>query len=282
MTDHDLPAEEADFVPWSQLVGEDGPNVPRLIYVAAAAVLALAVGIMLAPRVFSAPSDAGVFSEATEPESIAQSVPAEVDSVELERAPAAPVAGPPIPAELSGDLSEGGLSEIGGPSQRVLAVAEIFVHDYFTHDGDSNRQEDLASWGIETKASAEPEELRVYVEWARSVAADASGDDWDVEVAFRTISSDSDQFKRDPIRVVSVLLSVDGEVMSLPRIDDSKVTTVLPNAPLFEAPPEIAADALEIAQEWGELSVEGALETPEGWDVLVRTGGGAVIRVPVG
>lgn len=260
-------AEELEFIPWSQLVDSPPSQAPRLIYVAAAAVLALGVGAWLAPRVLE--NEIGD----TPPPAAEPSVPttkALQEPPQLESDLQAAVAGDDI-VERIGEFD-------GGSSVAVLAVAEIFVHDYFTRDLDANRESDLAAWGMEhTEAKGSS-----YVEWARAYAAERHGDGWSVGVAFRVITSTGGAFVRQPIRFVTQTVGLDGQPDALPTATDHTLAGSLLGPELMDVPVAIGAAALESISVWGEQGeTVGGYETMNGWDVVVELATGAQVVVPI-
>ncbi len=264
MPEHE--AEEVDFIPWSQLIQDKGPQVPRLIYVASAAVLAVAVGVMAAPRLLPAGTGAPL---ATEQGEVAQPVVplSDVTSSEEGRDDSVEPVSPPSPEP--------------DPAPAV-AVAEIFVQDYFTRDGDPNRQDDLAVWNIEAgETSGES-----YVEWARATGVESDSDGFTVQVAFRVVAATDTGFVRRPLRFVHQRVGLDGALLGLPTAVPSGTLGSLEPASIApgvfgHVPPEIAAEAVAALASWAAAQPLGGRETTEGWEVVVSLPDGSEVVVPV-
>ncbi len=261
-------AEELEFIPWSQLVDSPQSQAPRLIYVAAAAVLALGVGAWLAPRVLETET------ERTPPP--VTDVPVSTRSGQQESLLSESLRQSAVVREDEPLDHIRGFEE--GSTFRALAVAEIFVHDYFTRDLDANRESDLAAWGMEhTEAKGSS-----YVEWARAYAAERHDDGWSVDVAFRVITSTGGAFVRQPIRFVTQTVGLDGQPDALPTAAEHTLAGSLIGPELMDVPGAIGAAALESISVWGEqVETVGGYETTNGWDVVVELATGAQVVVPI-
>ncbi|NND14576.1 MAG: hypothetical protein HKO10_11490 [Acidimicrobiia bacterium] len=266
-------AEELEFIPWSQLVDSHASRAPRLIYVAAAAVLALGVGAWLAPRVLGNNIEVTPLPAADTPASTSRAAlqPAQPEPADR-----------PVVAGDDGSLD--GISGLGeGSAFEALAVAEIFVHDYFTRDLDVNRETDLAVWGVvDARADDARADASEYVEWARAYAAEPHDDGWSVEVAFRVITSSGGTFVRQPIRFVTQNVGVDGQPVALPVATKHALVGGINARELVEVPAAIAVEALEAISFWGEQGEPvGGYETEHGWDVVVELSTKARVVVPI-
>lgn len=268
MPEHD--AEEVDFIPWSQLIHDKGPEVPRLIYVASAAVLAIAAGIVAAPRLLpasTAPPPALEQGEVVEPVvALSDETTSEADGEDSAEA-VAPPSPPLLPAP---DLA------------LAMAVAEIFIQDYFTRDGDPNRKNDLAAWNIEADEAA----ATSYVEWARAIGVESDPDGFAVQVAFRVVTATDSGFLRRPLRFVRQRIGPAGTLLGLPTalpsgsVGHVDPTTVAAGA-FGHLPPEIAAQAVVALESWEEAEPLGGRETGEGWEVVAALPDGSEVVVSI-
>ena len=245
-----LQEEQYESIPWSHLVEQARPQ-PWLTYVAAAAVVAVVIGVVVARN--SRPSlpvqDEG---------STTSTMPATTTSV-------AP-------------LSERDLLSASALDEGALAAAmraEWFVRDYFTVDGAGGRPEELTgALGWSPPAGDEPG--ITYVEWARAWSVLPAGTGrYRALVAFRSITETEDGFQRGLTRGVAVEVDVgdDGgsRVIDLPEpIELPPSPTVLPPPGPGDPPQPVTDLALDQASAWGDpvAVLEGA-DTGEGWRVVV-------------
>ena len=229
---------------------------PLFVYVAAAAVLALVVGVVVARGMGGPPA-------------------AEVATV----SPVAPVVEEVVAPE---PISEADLlASLESTEAGALAVvprAEWFVADYFTADGAGDRQgglEEALGWAPPALA----ESPTTYVEWARAWDSIDQGDGlFRVSVAYRAISSEDGAFVRDPVRgvAVSVQLGADGGT----RVVDLPSPVPIPSGPeptipaeTGPVPDDIAAMARDLARSWsGDVTVVGGVELTGSWRVLLVVG----------
>lgn len=248
--------EHLESIPWSQLVVEAKGDRPMLIYVAAAAVLALAVGVVVARGMGGSP--------------VVDVAPAPAITSTLEE--------PVVPEPISEADLRAPLLPTGAGERAVISRAEWFVADYFTADGAGDRQrllEDALGWA--------PPELAgtpiTYVEWSRAWDSLDLGDGhYRVMVAYRAISSADGAFTRGPVRGVAipVQLASDGGA----RVVDLPSPVPLPSGPepaapaeSGDVPSEVAASAREIARMWSDdVTVIRGGELAERWRVVVEVG----------
>lgn len=241
--------EEFESIPWSHLVEQTGRQ-PWLVYVAAAAVVALVVGVTMAR------TSPGPVSE-----------PPEVTGAVASTTTVAPVL-----------LTEADLRRSGaGEAREDMAAmrAEWFVRDYFTIDAAADRTEQLAAalgWSIADDVPA----VTTYVEWARSWEVQpVDVDRFRVLVAYRSLTAAGESFVRGSPRAVAVQVTVtnDGAV----RVLDFPEPIELPEELAVSPPPEakplpepVVDRVLDIASVWGDVIevIEGS-ETSKGWRVVV-------------
>ncbi|NNC93687.1 MAG: hypothetical protein HKN80_14480 [Acidimicrobiia bacterium] len=259
MTDDDMPVNEEHFdsIPWSSLIPQRQDR-PWLVYVAAAAVVALVVGVLAARNLQSASQPLDPVEVATE------------DLVES-------VASPPTSrliteADLQADIQHG---EAGAVAAAMRA--EWFVTDYFTRDGAGGRQAELAG-ALGRPAPATEAEITTYVEWARAWDAAAESDGrYRVAVAFRSITATDAGFVRDIAKGVAVRVQVAADGGS--RVVDLPEPIEMPSSPVLAAlaspeptPEWVATKALDQAASWGESAtvVEGITDGGY-WRVLIES-----------
>lgn len=246
--------EHLESIPWSQLMVEAKGDRPMLVYVAAAALVALVVGVVLArgfgqsPRVEANP---------------APSMPEVVEE---------PVLSPPISeADLRAPLKTTDTGRLA-----AIAQAEWFVTDYFTSDGAGDR--DLAIEGaLGWKPPAADNDVLTYVERAQAWDAGEDADGrYRVLVAYRAISKLDGVFQRGPVRGVAVPIQIGAD--GIAKVVDLPEPVSIPKGSMAGEPfevgsvPELVADAaLDLGQGWGEAaSVVGGTELESAWRVLVK------------
>jgi len=246
--------EHLEAIPWSQLMVEAKSDRPLLIYVAAAALLALAVGVAVARGLGRS--------------TVAEPAPVVSTPVAKEE-PATP--DPISEADLRAPLAPTGVG-----AGAVIARAEWFVADYFTLDGAGDRLSALQE-ALGWRPPAMPGGPTTYVEWARAWDSVELGDGrYRVLVAYRAISSLDGVFTRGPARAVAVIiqLGVDGgtRVVDLPepvQIPPGPASTVI--AASDPVPDEIAELARDLARSWSDdVAVVGGSEHEEAWRVVVE------------
>ena len=228
---------------------------PLLIYVAAAALLALAVGIAVARGLGRS--------------TVAEPAPVVSTPVAKEE-PAGP--DPISEADLRAPLAPTGVG-----AGAVIARAEWFVADYFTLDGAGDRLATLQE-ALGWRPPAMPSGPTTYVEWARAWDSVELGDGrYRVLVAYRAISSLDGVFTRGPVRAVAVVvqLGVDGgtRVADLPEPVQIPPPGPLPTVTTAAdpVPEEIAELARELARAWSDdVAVVGGSEHEEAWRVVVE------------
>ena len=248
---------------------ESKADRPLLIYVAAAALVALAVGVAVARGLGRSEA------VATVPSPVA---PAVVEDVVLPE--------PVTEADLRADLLPTSAGEMA-----VIFQAERFVADYFTVDNAGDRQailEDVLGWS----PPVVPTGRTTYVEWARAwEAIDLGGGEYRVLVAYREISDLEEGFSRGPVRgvAVSVQLGIDGgsRVLDLPEPVAIPPGPEIPRVPEVDTlPASVTEAAREQARSWGSNpSIMGGSELEDAWRVVVdiRVASGRwplVVRVP--
>ncbi len=277
--------EEFEHVPWSELAAGMDHRRTRLPYIAAAVILAIAVGAVVARSVWQPGS---ATSTETVPVAAAATPPAAPSTS------AAPGAATTLPAPAL--FSEADLLAVGpGDGPRAAAArAEWFVIDYFTADLDPLGSIDLrrslpAGAELPDLPQDPPNEGISYVEWARALSVEEVGSGlYRVEVAFRTIAGPPDgPLLRLPVRAVRV--AIEGDLFGMAVVDlpaPAPLPVELGSVPwpaaTAEPPPAIATAALDAATEWGadaELSTAGP--AGDGWRVVVEVADEAGNRWPL-
>lgn len=260
-----MPVDEEHFesIPWSALVPQTRSQ-PWLVYVAAAAVVALVAGVLIARRVSTGGDPAS-----SSPTAVVVSTATNDAALDSD-----PVTEPQLVSEA--DL----MAEIAPAADGTRAAimrAEWFVSDYFTIDAAGGRTDELA--GALGRAVPDADgEVTTYVEWARAWAAVPEGDGlYRVPVAFRSITATDSGFARGLVHAVSLRVQVGPEggtrVVDLPEPVDLPVPPDPASLPAPEPVPEaIAATAIESASVWGDApTVIEAIVHNDIWRVKVES-----------
>ncbi|MGH8937342.1 MAG: hypothetical protein ACRDXD_13950 [Acidimicrobiia bacterium] len=273
-TDHQ-PAEEVEFIPWSDLVARHQESRPWLAYLVAGAVVAAALGAVGARAVWRPEATA----TPTSASAVAEEVPAPP-----------PVTTLPLYSEA--DLLAGSDDR---DHQWAATRAEWFVTDYFTADaepgGSTAVRAALPEGGpLPPFPQDDPGGGLSYVEWARAFRVERLGEGlFRVAVAYRALGAPAEgAFRRLPVRAVEVVVAVGPDGAS--AVTDLPAPAPLPAdlepggwpAEGAPAPPAVLEAALAQASEWGEspevLSSTGA---GAGWRVVVSVADSAGTRWPL-
>lgn len=249
--DHEF--EEHESIPWSNLVAEVNQR-PMLVYVAVAVMLALALGLLGARTLFRSSPPALPLEEI-------EAEPVAVD--------AANAATDPTVVTTEADLMAGFPPE--SVADQAAALAELFVTDYFTVDGDQDRIRAMVSH----LGPGHPEPVvarRTYVEWARAWELSVAAERTHVTVWFRTITEGSEEFRRDPVRAVVVDVVETAGQLAVDGLPAPASVELMPRdqawPPVAALPPEIARLAEAAAGDWGEtVDVVGGIEVEGKWRV---------------
>lgn len=269
--------EDLEHLPWADLMADAQPEDRRrrAIYLGAALVGAMAVGMFVARSWWAAP---GV-PEPTAPATTMVEV-AEATIPDL----------PDLPLYSEADL----MADPPDPAARAAVMrAEWFVTDYFTADLEP-------SGSAEVRAALPPsvaEDLALdigdavsYVEWARAFRVEEAGDGvYRVTVAFRTLGAPPDRgFTRQPVRAVEVLVDALAEggaaVLDLPA---PAMLPVGPEPEVWEgeqgSPPQEVVDEVSTrASLWGtEPRIVAAWHLDGEWRVLVTVADAVGARWPL-
>ncbi len=206
-----MDAEEYEQIPWANLVADAQPSIDKRVYIAGG-ILAAIVVLFIGARAFGGGT---VIQAAPAPEPVAVA-----DATPFDLGPDSPFAPPPLAPIVS--VSEADLmAGVGEPSGDFTAAAnaiprlkaEWFVTDFFTRDGSP---ETLASLELALATGEVAAELPhhehdgfgVFVEWAKTFEVVDHGSWVEVSVAYRTVHEEGGGFVRDPVRAVSVALTV--------------------------------------------------------------------------
>lgn len=254
-----MPVDEEHFesIPWSALIPQERDR-PWMVYVAAASLVALMVGVLAARSL-----------RTTSPGTGPEAAPAPVVPATTPVAPPASV--PPMSeADLLAELQPGDQ----GPESAAMR-AEWFVTDYFTEDGAGGRESELAA-ALGRPAPAARLDATTYVEWARAWDVVSEGDGrFRVLVAFRSITATDAGFRRGLVRGVAVRVRVDTNGGT--RVVEVPEPAELPAAPAPAGPPdpvtlpaEVGRRALESASVWdGEATVVEGSHDDGVWRVRI-------------
>ncbi len=271
----DDPAEEFEHIPWAQLGAEHQAGRNRLLYVAAGALVALALGAVAARSLWT-PSVA--------PVPVAEALPLDETVAATTAAPTQPTPATavlPAPALLSeADLMAGVPDR---DAAAAAARAEWFVADFFTADldplGSLPVRTAIPAGGVPTLPQDGGAAGVTYVEWARAYRVDVvEAGLYRVAVAFRAVgAAGDDPFFRFPVRAVEVVVAVSADgrglaVVDLPSPAALPLDVGFAAWPVHEAPvPDIvAAAAVAAAADWGgEPALVSGAATAQGWRVVV-------------
>jgi len=255
MPDSDLPREEYEHVPWSQLASAARPTVSLRAAVAVGVVAAVAIGLF-GSRLMSRDAPAEIPDPAVIPDigAVAASTTSVATTVPL----------PQLYREA--DL----LTVLPDEEIRLAAMrAEWFVTDYFTV----------------TDAAGDPAARQSYVEWARAFRVDgADPERFTVSVAYRLlVAGAAGTFDRLAVQAVEVVVERDRRgslaVADLPRpvaVPADGEPVRWPEA--VDVPPAVAAEAVATMRAAGlEGDVVGGHPMERGWRVVV---GAAVPGAP--
>lgn len=272
--------EEVERIPWGELLASTGDGGRRYLYLAAAAVGALALAVVVT-RALSSPStppstSLGVVDTTAPTVPPAASAPATA---------AAPPTGPtattvpplespttattiattvattaPVPVLYSEADLLAFPDDLG--ARAAVARAEWFVTDYFTADLEPNGTTDVRSalpGGVDLPTMPQDEPAGVsYVEWARAFSVEPVGDGrYRVAVAYRLLGAPEEGgFVRLPVRAVEVAVEVTPSGGSV--VADLPTPVALPAGPV---PAPWPADVEEVPQ----VVVDGAIAAAAGW-----------------
>lgn len=206
-----MDAEEYEQIPWANLVADAQPGIDKRVYIAGG-ILAAIVVLFIGARAFGGGT---VIQAAPAPEPVAVA-----DATPFDLGPDSPFAPPPLAPIVSvseADLMAGVGETFGDPSasgnETPKLIAEWFVTDFFTRDGSAETLASLESVlaGDETAAELphrEHDGFGAFVEWAKTFDVVDHETGVEVSVAYRTVHEEEGGFVRDPVRAVSVVLTV--------------------------------------------------------------------------
>ncbi len=270
--------EEYEHVPWSELTADKAPDRRWLAYLAAAALVAGALGLVAVRTLWpGSPAAAPVSVETTAP-----SPPPPDPAATAESLPA------PSPLDPAGPVLYSEADLLAAPAaatgaEAAVMKAEWFVADYFTSDGDGR-----GSLDVRTALPGDADLPRLphdgapgpisYVEWARAFRVSDVGDGLHrVGVAFRTVAGAAGEpLARQPVRAVEVVVRTSPggvAVVDLPAPATLPLDVgypAWPAAAAAELPASVTAAALQDAEVWGEdPEIAGGTGAPGGWRVVV-------------
>lgn len=269
--------EDLEHVPWADLMADAEPEDRRrrAVYLGAALIGAMALGVFVARSWWAAP---GI------PEPLAPASSAE--EVAVTTVPVTPT----FPLYSEADL----MANPPDPAARAAVVrAEWFVTDYFTADLEPSGAADVRAAlppSVAADLSLDLGDAVSYVEWARAFrVSEAGGGLYRVAVAFRTLGAPPDRgFTRQPVRAVEVLVDA--------RADGGAVVVDLPSPTMLPAGPEPASwdgvpsaapqrvidEASTRASLWGsEPRIVGAWHLDGEWRVVLTVADSVGARWPL-
>lgn len=208
--------EEFEQIPWSNLVAEHRGQRVKLLYLAAAVIVAAVIGFV-GIRWLSGPQHGPVPGDAA---------PTTVADDGNHPSGATPPLSTPASAAVADPVSEADLQATDPDSDAEVARmrAEWFVTDFFTVDGSPATAADVArAFVADASIPPLPQDVHEaddvsFVEWARAYGIEAlASDRYLVDVAFRSIHrSGSEAFRRGPVHAVAVTVVVGDGAAALP------------------------------------------------------------------
>ncbi len=278
-------AEEFEHIPWAHLAARAPRVSPATLYLVAGALLAAALGAVIARAVWPAAPAPTIEAAVPAPTTFPPAPLADDGPV-----PPATVVSPQLYAEA--DLMA---AVPGDDERRAAALAEWFVADYFTLDRSPGAGERLrAVLPVGSSDVPLPHEGAggpvSYVEWSRALRVEPLvGRRFRVTVGFRVVAAlEEGGYRRLPVRAVEVVLEVDEQerirLLDLPSPAPSPQPIPGDPWPAGEgpAPPEVVAAALEAAAAWGDRpEVVGSSAAGAGWRVVVTVADTVGVRWPL-
>jgi hypothetical protein len=208
-----MESEEFEQIPWSSLVAQQDDGIDKRIYLAIGVVAVLVIAVLGMRLVGGSPQpvppQAAVVD--TTPTPLVAEEPASTPPTSMIIAEADLRAEEPL-AEASADR----LTEV---------TAEWFVTDWFTRDGSEETIRSITATLapgllVDTLPHEAPETV-AFVEWAKSVGSETTDEGVAVTVAYRVIRRTDSGFVREPVEMVVVTLSRDGDDVSVVALPES-------------------------------------------------------------
>ncbi|MET0831714.1 MAG: hypothetical protein ABWY62_04970 [Acidimicrobiia bacterium] len=271
--------DEFETIPWATLAEEIDRGKHRTMALTVAAAVAVGILAFMVVRTVRQPPGTVVEVPSTSASVAAPGPPATTGATASTMAsPSGTASEPAAPAVPAGSVvySEADL-RAGVPDvdmRLAVARAEWFVSEYF-----STGEVGAGVLPEGTIARTVPEGSYSWVEWARSIAVEATGQGrYEVTVVFRTVAGDGERpVAVTPVRAVRVPVVVDESgasgVADLPSpvpVPGAATADALPVADR-EPPEAVASAALEIAAEIGGTGVVvGGTQETTGWRVVVE------------
>lgn len=266
---------EVEHVPWADLMAESEPEDRRrrTMYLGAAIVGAMVLGVIVARTWWAAPPMPTPIAPGAEVPIAATTLPAV----------------PELPLYREADL----MADPPDPAARLAMVrAEWFVTDYFTADLEPTGSAEVRAAlpaSVATDLSLDIGAAVSYVEWARAYRVEEAGDGvYRVAVAFRTLGAPPDRgFTRQPVRAVEVLIAVEGDGATVIDLPSPAFVALGPEAGAFEGeeatPPQEIVDRVSTrASLWGtEPRIVSARHLDGEWRVVVTIADPAGARWPL-
>ena len=268
------PVEVYEHIPWAQLAVPTPARKPWVVYLAAGAIAAAALGALVVRSIGRAPEPSVSAAPVTAMTPVAISLP-------------------PSPPEEEA-LSEADLMAVAPGRGEVAASAraEWFVSEYFSTGGDPGSHQGVLDSLPEGARFPEdpPSGYSSYVEWVATSRIEAIGHDrFRSTVLFRVlVSTGGEDYVRLPVRAVDVVVTVDGggaaRVVDLPMPVEVSAGPPVPGwaEPVDEIPDLVRSAALHIGGSWGSEPIvfEGS-EHETGWRVVVSVTDEAGLRWPL-
>lgn len=207
-----MESEEFEQIPWASLVAQQDDGVDKRIYLAIGVVGVLVIAV-LGLRLLGGGSQPGP------PPAVALESPP--TSVVIEQAASTP---PTSLVIAEADLRAGEPVTESSTDRLIEVTAEWFVTDWFTRDGSSETVRSIMdALSPDVFVDVLPHESAdavTFVEWAKSVGLETTADGVEVTVAYRVIGQTTEGFAREPVGLVMVTLTREGNdvrVIALPE-----------------------------------------------------------------
>jgi len=208
-----MESEEFEQIPWSNLVAQQDDGIDKRIYLAVGVVGVLVVAV-LGMRLI------GGSTHPVPPQA------ASIDPPPASLVAEEPVSAPPTSMVIAeADLRAEELLPESSTDRLTEVTAEWFVTDWFTRDGSEETIRSITATLapgvlVDVLPHGTPDTI-TFVEWAKSVGSETTVEGVEVTVAYRVITQTDSGFVREPVGMVVVTLSREGDDVSVVAIPES-------------------------------------------------------------
>ena len=208
-----MESEEFEQIPWSSLVAQQDDGIDKRVYLAVGIAGALVIAVLgmrlVGGSTQPVPSQAVAIDPTPTPVVVEQPLSTPPTSMLIAEAD---LRAEEPPAQASADR----LTEV---------TAEWFVTDWFTRDGSEETIRSITATlapGVLVDALPhETPEVITFVEWAKAIGSESTVEGVKVTVAYRVITQTDAGFTREPVGMVDVTLSRDGDNVSVVALPES-------------------------------------------------------------